>query len=323
MPANQHQSDQFLSRWVKERYGERLRLPVFAAPMFQVSGTDYVVESCRAGVIGAFPTVNCRSIEELEGWFERIDSSLDEKCAPYAVNLVVHPSNKRRDADLELICRYKPEIVITSVGNPEPVLAPIQEYGGLVFADVATHRHAQKALEIDVDGLILLTAGAGGQTGWANPFAFARGVRQFFDGPIVLAGGIADARAIRAAEVLGADFAYMGTRFLATKESLAQPRYKDMVREAKFDDIKLTDKVTGIPANMLVASLIASGLDPDNLPERGALNIENDINPNKSRPKQWKDVWSAGHSVELVEDVPTIAELVEALAKDYAASTPW
>lgn len=293
----------------------RLRLPVIAAPMFLVSGPDLVIAACRAGVIGSFPTANCRTTDELERWFARIVEETGEGAAPYAANLIVHRSNSRRDADLALVCRYRPELVITSVGSPAPVIDAIHDYGGSVLADVASMTHAEKALEAGADGLILLTAGAGGQTGWANPFAFVRGVRAMFDGPVVLAGGVADAQAVRAAEVLGCDLAYMGTRFIATAESMADQRYKQMIAEARLDDIKLTRAITGLETNMLIPSLVAAGLDPDNLPERGMVSIDKDINPD--RPRRWKDVWSAGHSAQQVDDVPTVADLVERLAGDY------
>lgn len=293
----------------------RLSLPVIAAPMFLVSGPELVIAACRAGVIGAFPTANCRTTDELDGWLARIAEACGEDAAPFAPNLIVHRSNSRLQADLLTVCRYRPAMVITSVGSPAPVVDAIHDAGGLVFADVASMRHAEKALAAGADGLILLTAGAGGQTGWANPFAFVRGVRRIFDGPVVLAGGVADARAVRAARVLGCDLAYMGTRFIATAESMADQRYKRMIADARLDDIALTKAITGLETNMLIPSLLAAGLDPDNLPARGAIAIDEDINPD--RPRRWKDVWSAGHTVEQVEDVPGVAELVTRLAADY------
>jgi nitronate monooxygenase len=285
--------------------------------MFLVSGTDLVIAACRAGVIGSFPTANCRSVEELEHWMHDLGTALTDTDAPFAVNLIVHKSNSRLQEDLAVICQYRPDLVITSVGSPEPVLEAVHAYGGLVFADVASMRHAERATASGADGLILLTAGAGGQTGWVNPFAFTRGVRAFFDGPVVLAGGIADAQAVKAAEVLGCDLAYMGTRFIATHESMAKDRYKEMIAESRIDDIKLTKAMTGLETNMLVPSLRAAGLDPDNLPERGSIAIDKDINPN--RPRRWKDVWSAGHSCQQVDDVPTVAELVGRLVNEYEA----
>src|SRR3954471_25074603 len=217
------------------RFQGRLSLPLIAAPMFLVSGVELVVAACRNGVIGAFPTVNCRSPEQLDEWLGEIESRLrrhsDESgkpSAPICANLIVHRSNARLEQDLAVLLRHNPEMVITSVGSPAPVLKPLHDAGAVVFADVASIRHAERAVAAGADGLVLLTAGAGGQTGWLNPFAFVRAVRAFYDGPLVLAGGIADGYALRAAEALGCDLAYMGTKFIATNESLADPRYKEM-----------------------------------------------------------------------------------------------
>ncbi len=296
----------------------RLKLPLIAAPMFLVSGPELVIAACKAGVIGSFPTINCRTVEELSEWLTRIDGALSPEDAPVAPNLVVHRSNSRLAEDLALICEHKPAMVIASVGSPAPIIEAIHGYGGLVFADIASMRHAEKAIEAGADGLILLTAGAGGQTGWANPFAFVRGVRRMFDGPVVLAGGVGDGQALRAAEVLGCDLAYMGTRFIATRESMAKDAYKQMLVSSRLDDIKLTRAMTGLETNMLIPSIRAAGLDPDNLPERGSVEIDKDINPNA--PRRWKDVWSAGHSVQMVDGVPSVAELVERIAGEYAAA---
>jgi nitronate monooxygenase len=300
-----------------DHFVERLKLPVIAAPMFLISGPALVIAACKAGVIGSFPTANCRTLPELDTWLHQIDAALETSDAPYAVNLIVHRSNSRLADDLALVCRHRPELVIASVGSPAPIVDAIHDYGGLVFADIASMRHAHKAVEAGADGLILLTAGAGGQTGQANPFAFVRGVREFYEGPIVLAGGVADAQSLRAARVLGCDLAYMGTRFIATQESLADVRYKQMIADSGLDDIKLTRAMTGLETNMLVPSLLAAGLDPDNLPERGAITIDKDINPNT--PRRWKDVWSAGHTAEQIADVPPVAELVARLAREYHA----
>jgi nitronate monooxygenase len=217
------------------------------------------------------------------------------------------------------LLRHAPEIVITSVGSPAPVLQPLHDAGAVVLADVASIRHAERAVEAGADGLVLLTAGAGGQTGWLNPFAFVRAVRQFFQGPIVLAGGISDGHALRAAEALGCDLAYMGTRFIATRESLADPRYKDMLVASTADDILLTRVFTGLQTNMLRPSVVAAGLDPDALPERGAIDISKDIDvgARDARPKRWRDIWSAGHSTSGVREVLSVAELVEQTIAEY------
>ncbi|MEL0019839.1 MAG: nitronate monooxygenase, partial [Rickettsiales bacterium] len=218
--------------------------------------------------------------------------------------------------DAALVARHRAPLVIASVGSPAPIMETIHDYGGKVFADIASMRHAEKAIQTGVDGLILLTAGAGGQTGWANPFAFVRAVREIYDGPVVLAGGISDGTALRAAIALGCDLAYMGTRFIATRESMAVAGYKDMLVSSTLDDIMLTSAFTGLPANKLRPSIIAAGLDPDALPARGTINVSEDINPEK-RPKRWKDTWSAGHSVSGVKDVPSVAELVARLVGEY------
>lgn len=312
------------------RIGARLTLPLIAAPMFLVSGVELVVAACRNGVIGAFPTVNCRSIEELNGWLSTIEERLlrhesetGQHPAPICPNLIVHRSNARLDEDLAVVLRHRPEIVITSVGSPAPVLKPLHDAGALVLADVATIRHAERAVEAGADGLVLLTAGAGGQTGWLNPFAFVRAVRAFFDGVIVLAGGIADGYALRAAEVLGCDLAYMGTRFIATRESMADERYKQMLVESSADDVLLTTAFTGLQTNMLRPSIVAAGLDPDNLPAHGAIDIVKDIDiaARENSPKRWRDIWSAGHATSGVKAVQSVDTLVAETRAEYKAAT--
>ena len=243
------------------RFRDRLALPLIAAPMFLVSGVELVVAACRNGVIGSFPTVNCRSAEQLDGWLGEIGERLrrhagetGKQPAPLCPNLIVHRSNARLADDLQVLLRHKPEIVITSVGSPAPVMEPLHDAGALVFADVASIRHAERAVAAGADGLVLLTAGAGGQTGWLNPFVFVRAVRAFFDGPIVLAGGISDGHALRAAEALGCDLAYMGTKFIATRESMADARYKEMLVASSADDILLTTRLHR-PADQHAAAL--------------------------------------------------------------------
>lgn len=309
----------------------RLRLPLIAAPMFLVSGPALVKAACRAGIIGSFPTANCRTVEELDRWL--LDMTDDQKRAadetgrapaPLCSNLIVHRSNPRVPDDLASVLRARVELVITSVGSPEPVIKPLKDAGCLVFADVASVRHAEKAVAAGVDGLVLLTAGAGGQTGWVNPFAFVRAVRKFFDGIVVMAGGMADGQAVFAAQALGCDLAYMGTKFIATRESMAKDEYKAMLVKSRLDDVLLTRAFTGLETNMLRPSIAAAGLDPDNLPVRGAIDIAKDINAaerDKPDSKRWKDIWSAGHSVSGVSDVPSVAELVERTAAEYAAAT--
>ena len=308
----------------------RLRLPLIAAPMFLVSGVDLVVAACVNGVIGSFPTVNCRTSEQLDGWMTEMAGRLRDNSdrtgrapAPVCPNLIVHRSNARLADDLRVVLRHKPEIVITSVGSPEPVLAPLHDAGALVFADVASIRHAERAVAAGADGLVLLTAGAGGQTGWLNPFVFVRAVRKFFGGPLVLAGGISDGHALRAAQALGCDLAYMGTKFIATEESMADPRYKAMIVGASADDILLTKAFTGLQTNMLRPSIVAAGLDPDALPERGGIEIGKDIDvgARESRPARWRDIWSAGHSASGVAAVLPVAELIDQTEAEFRAGS--
>lgn len=313
---------------------KRLRLPLIAAPMFLVSGPALVTAACRAGAIGSFPTANCRTVEELDAWLAGMTDDLKRAAdesgrapAPLCPNLIVHRSNPRVPDDLAAVLRHKAEMVITSVGSPEPVMKPLKDAGCLVLADVASVRHAEKAVAVGVDGLVLLTAGAGGQTGWVNPFAFVRAVRKFWDGIVVMAGGMADGQAIAAARALGCDLAYMGTKFIATRESLAKDGYKQMLVDSRLDDVLLTRAFTGLETNMLRPSIAAAGLDPDNLPVRGAIDISKDINAaerdkrsKEPDAKRWKDIWSAGHSVSGVDDVPSAAELVARTAAEYDAA---
>jgi nitronate monooxygenase len=312
------------------RFRERLTLPLIAAPMFLVSGVDLVVAACRNGVIGSFPTVNCREAAQLDAWLteigERLQRHADEsgrKPAPVCPNLIVHRSNARLAQDVEILLRHKPEMVITSIGSPAPVLKPLHDAGAMVFADVASIRHAERAVAAGADGLVLLTAGAGGQTGWLNPFVFVRAVRAFFNGPIVLAGGISDGHALRAAEALGCDLGYMGTKFIATRESMADARYKEMLVASGADDILLTTAFTGLQTNMLRPSIEAAGLDPDDLPARGAIDIGKDIDigARENRPKRWKDIWSAGHSTSGVNAVLSVDELVARTTAEYRAAS--
>lgn len=307
----------------------RTALPLVAAPMFLVSGVDLVSAACRNGVIGAFPTANCLTADQLEHWLDDLDRRLAAHAdatgragASFAPNLIVHRSNTRLADDLAVVLRHTPALVITSVGSPAPVVPVLHDAGALVFADVATIRHAERALEAGADGLVLLTAGAGGQTGWLNPFAFVRAVRAFFDGPLVLAGGVSDGHALHAAQALGCDLAYMGTRFIATDESMAPPGYKHILADSSADDVMLTAALTGLPTNLLRPSIVAAGLDPDNLPARGAIDIAADISveAHEARPKRWRDIWSAGHSVSGVDAVLPVADLVARTLAEYRAA---
>lgn len=297
------------------RLKSQLALPVIVAPMFLVSGPDLVIASSRARVMGSFPTLNARTPALLDEWLTRIGDELGSSpgAAPFAANLIVHRTNPRAADDLAAVVRHRVPIVIASVGSPASVVEAVKGYGGVVFADVASLRHAHRALEAGVDGLILLTAGAGGNTGWMNPFAFVTAVREFFAGPLVLAGAISRGRLVQVAEALGADFAYMGTHFIAARESMAADDYRDMLMSSNADDILLTDEVTGIPANMLGPSLKRAGFRrAPGEPARGF-----DVTKELMTMKAWRDVWSAGHGVGDVRRAASVAELVEELRADY------
>jgi nitronate monooxygenase len=288
-----------------------LQVPVIAAPMFLVSGPDLVVEAARAGIVGAFPTLNARSPQILDSWLADITRRCQGAPGGYAANLILHASNARRDDDLALVVNHRVPWVITSVGSPVAVVERVRAYGGRVLADVATIRHARKAIDAGVDMLVLLTAGAGGNTGWLNPFAFIEEVRGFWDGPLAVAGGITTGRQVRAAQVAGADLAYVGSPFIATHESLAETDYKQALCTAGADDIVLTDAVTGIPANFLAGSLRAQGiLRPDgSLLPRGAGDLAS-----------WKTAWSAGHGVASIRDVRHVGERVHTLRQEWLAA---
>lgn len=291
-------------------WSDRLALPVIAAPMTSVSTPELVIAACRNGVIGAFPTHNAPGPAGLDEWLSRMRDELGPLNAPVAPNLVVHPSNIRRDADLQCLLRHRVELVITSVGSPEPVIGPLHDVGAQVYADVASLAHARRALTAGADGLVLLTAGAGGQTGWANPFAFVRAVREQFDGPVVLAGGISDGHAIVAAQALGVDLAYLGTRFIATHESGADDPYRGAVVRAALDDVRLSDRVGGIPASLLVEWLNTQDT-PDAADGAGF---------HQDRLLSNRTAWSAGHSVSGVHEVTSVGAVIDSLAADYAAA---
>lgn len=290
-------------------------LPVIQAPMFLLSGPDMVIASCRAGIVGSFPCPNARTVNILDQWLQQITSELSEvpHVAPWALNLVMHRSNPRRHDDLELAIKYRAPIVITALGSPAEAVESVHAYGGKVYADVTTIDFARRAAAVGVDGLALVCCGAGGHTGLMSPFAFVDEVRQFFDGEIILSGAISNGRAIRAAEVLGADYVYMGTRFIPTQESLAQDEYKEMVVEASGADIVTSDSITGVRANWLKGSLEKVGFDVDNMPPPGAINFLEAA----SDAKRWRDIWAAGQGVGSIDRKQSIAEVVEQLTEEY------
>lgn len=286
---------------------ERLAVPLIAAPMFLVSNPALVIAVTRAGGIGAFPTLNARTPKILDSWLAEIGQACAGCPSPWAFNIVMSSANQRRDVDLELAVAHKVPLIISSVGPPDPVVAAVQGYGGRVFCDVATLRHARRAVSAGVDGLILLTAGAGGHTGWLNPFAFLRAVREFFDGPIAIAGGITQGRELAALRLLGADLGYVGTPFIATPECLAPDSYRETLLAAGIDDVVETRSVTGMRANFVKGSLMANGyLDAEGQPQE----------PPSDRPS-WNRVWSAGHGVGAVKAVRPSAEIVADFAAEW------
>lgn len=301
----------------------QLSLPVIAAPMFIVSNPDLVVAQCTSGVIGSFPALNARPAHLLEEWIDRIEGGLatyrasrpQDKVAPYAVNQIVHKSNDRLEHDLDVCIRRKVPMIITSLRAPHDVVDRVHQYGGVVFHDVISVRHAKKALEAGVDGLILVCAGAGGHAGTLSPFALVREVRQFFDGPIALSGSITDGAGILAAEAIGADFAYIGTRFIATSEANAPDDYKDMIVRSEAADIVYTPYFSGVHGNYLKASVSAAGLDPDNLPDADKTKMN--FGSDREKPKAWKEIWSAGQGVGNIDDVLSAREVVDRLVREY------
>lgn len=296
-------------------------LPLIAAPMFLVSGPELVIATCKAGVIGSFPFPNARPIELLDQWMEQITTELAAaqkanpmaKIAPFAVNMIMHRSYARFDEEVALLKKYQPKIVITALGSPERIIDIVHSYGGLVFADVNSLGFAHKASRMGVDGLILVAAGAGGHTGQMAGFAFVEAVRAFWNGYLVLAGGISTGRGIRAAQTLGADLAYMGTRFIPTHESMAETAYQEMLIEATVNDLILTKAVTGVPAWFMRQSLEKAGFDIKNLPDK-KIDFTEGVGENKA----WRDVWSAGQGVGLINKTCSVAELVEQLRVEYA-----
>jgi nitronate monooxygenase len=316
------------SERVPEKIARRMRLPLIAAPMLAVSGPELAIAACKAGVIGSFPLANARTVEGVEAWLAQIEDSLaraadenpENPPAPFCPNLIIKRPQMREE--LAALLRHRVEVVITSVGSPVEAIGPLHDIGCLVFADVATIHHTERAIAAGVDGLILLTAGAGGQTGWLNPIAFARAAREMFNGPIVMAGGIADGSALWAAEVMGCDLAYMGTKFIATDESMASDAYKQMLVESDMDDVMLTQAFTGLDTSMLRPSIIAAGLDPNALPARVSHEEAARRFSGKQAfegPRRYKDIWSAGHSVSGVAKIQSVAELVAQTAREYGA----
>ncbi len=303
---------------------DNLRLPVIGSPLFIISTPQLVIAQCKAGIVGSFPALNARPKERLEEWIVEIKHELaaykaanpDKKVAPFAVNQIVHGSNDRLMHDMEVCVRQEVPIIITSLRPPGELVRAVHGYGGIVLHDVINIRHAKKALGEGVDGLIPVCAGAGGHAGMLSPFALVREMREIFDGPIALSGAIADGRGILGAQAMGADLAYMGTRFIATQEANASEAYKQALVDSTADEIVYSPLFTGVHGNYLRRSIVNAGLDPDNLPtaDKTTMNFGSGGNTDA---KAWRDIWGAGQSVAGITDVPTVAELVDRLEAEY------
>jgi len=297
------------------RLSEGLRLPVIVAPMFLISSPQLVIAAGSAGVLGVYPVANARTLADLEAALQHITAELGAIGRPdqWAINMIVHPSYSRFDAEIELLQRFKPRLVITALGGPQRALDRVHGFGGKVFSDVVSIVHARKAIDAGVDGLVLIASGAGGHTGSYSPFAFVDEVRRIWSGPIVLGGAIGSARAIRAALELGADFAYMGTRFIAAPETLVDDDYRHMLIRASLNDIVTTKAITGITANWLRESLEASHFDFSKLDVPGKIDFADVTGDTKA----WKNIWGAGQGVAAVTRIETVQEIVDALVRDY------
>lgn len=309
---------------------DTLRLPVIGSPMFIVSNPKLVIEQCKAGIVGSMPALNARPAELLDDWLAEITETLadynakhpEQPAAPFAINQIVHRSNKRLEQDMAVIEKYKVPIVITSLGAREEVNQAAHAYGGVVLHDVINNRFAQKAIEKGADGLIAVAAGAGGHAGAKSPFALIQEIREWFDGPLALSGAIANGGAILAAQAMGADFAYIGSPFIATEEANAVEAYKQAIVDGTSDDIVSSSYFTGVTGNYLAPSIRAAGLDPDNLPERDPfiMNFGGGNEEEKEQAKAWRDIWGCGQGIAAVKDILPAQALVERLAKEYQAA---
>ena len=305
----------------------RLSIPVIGSPLFIISVPDLVIAQCKAGVVGSFPSLNARPPELLDEWLARITEELaaydrahpDKPSAPFAVNQIVHKSNNRLDHDMQLCAKYKVPMVISSLGAREELNQAVHGWGGIVFHDVINQKFAHKAIEKGADGLILVAAGAGGHAGTISPLAFVAETRQWFDGPIALSGAIANGRAIRAARILGADFAYIGSAFIATREANAVETYKNMITMSSAEDIIYSNLFTGVHGNYLKPSIVAAGMDPDNLPtsDPSTMSFGTDASGERAKPKAWKEIWGSGQGVGSVAGVVGAGELISRFKKEY------
>ena len=293
----------------------RLRLPAICAPMFLVTGPDMVISACKSGVLGTFPATNARTEEQLVSWLDQISTSVTKADAPWALNMITHNSYGRFDAELDLVCQYQPELVITALGGPHRVSDVVHGYGGLVFADVNSPKFARKAIEKGADGLVRICAGAGGHTGEYAMIPFVEEVRTFFDGPIIVGGGIGTGRGIKAVEALGVDLAYLGTRFLACQESLINDEYRQMVWDSQMEDLIASRAITGALGNWMRASVEAAGLTEEAMKAVAKIDFSQDMH---AGTKAWKHVWSAGQGVGLVNTPESVADVVETLVRQYS-----
>jgi nitronate monooxygenase len=296
---------------------DALRAPVIVAPMFLVSGPEFVIESCRAGLVGSFPTQNARTFDDLVDWFDRIRGGVADLPDPsWAISMIVHRSYERFAAELELVQEYRPDVVVTALGPPTRVLDEVHGYGGAVYADVMSVEHARKAADAGADGLVLVCHGAGGHTGRLSPFAFVDEVRRFFDGTVVVGGAVSTGRAVRAVEVLGADYAYMGTRFIACPESLVNDRYRDMLVRSDLTGVTATPAVTGVLCSWLTESLADAGYDADDLAASGQIDFS-DVH---GEHKPWKDIFGAGQGVGEIDSAASLAEVADRVVAEYQAA---
>ena len=304
---------------IPDSLNKNLTLPVICAPMFIISNPDLVIAQCKSGIIGSFPALNARPKELLDEWLTRIKSELaaDPNAAPFAVNQIIHPSNERLEHDMALCVKHEVPLIITSLSAPTQIVPHVHAYGGKVFHDVISVRHAEKALEAGVDGLILVCAGAGGHAGTLSPFALVGEIRKFYDGPIALSGSITNGQAILAAQAMGADFAYIGTRFIATQEANAVEAYKQAIVDSAAKDVVYTPYFTGVHGNYLTRSIVAAGLDPANLPvkDKTAMSFGG-----ARDAKAWKDIWGAGQGVGTIDDVLPAGELITRLKQEYRSA---
>jgi len=302
----------------------RLSLPVIGSPLFIASGPELVIEQCKAGIVGSFPALNARPQHLLDAWLTRIRRELEAhaaanpgaKVAPFAVNQIAHASNDRLAQDMATCVQHKVPIIITSLRPPREIVDAVHGYGGLVFHDVISVRHARKAVEQGVDGVIVVCAGAGGHAGVGSPFALVREIREFFDGTLILAGAMSSGADVLAAQVIGADMAYIGTRFLATTEANAMPEYKQMIVESSSDDVVYSSLFTGVKGNYLRGSIAAAGLDPDNMPEADKTTMNFGSGGNMEK-KAWRDIWSAGQGVGNIHEVRPAREVIARMVEEY------